>query len=75
MKIKHIKITEVLIVMVCFLNINLAEAQRHKDKSVVSSRSLDDVRDRLETPFMKGLLTNTYLAACSLVPVALWGSC
>jgi len=39
--------------MMCCLNISFAD-------SAASSKSLDDVRERLETPFMKGLLTRTY---------------
>lgn len=54
------KIVAMLIVQACFLNIAFAQTSLKQDGLEPSKRSLDDVRVRLESPFMRELLTTTY---------------
>ncbi|RLA55343.1 MAG: hypothetical protein DRR04_14860 [Gammaproteobacteria bacterium] len=48
--------SKALVVLGCCLGVGFAA----ESSLAESSKSLDDVRERLETPFMKGLLTATY---------------
>ncbi|OHB53701.1 MAG: hypothetical protein A2Y12_15120 [Planctomycetes bacterium GWF2_42_9] len=59
MKMKHVNI--MLVIFGCWLNIGFAtEPLSNKEEPAVSSQSIDDVKARLESSFMKGLLTRTY---------------